>query len=806
MSQRTSTIARAAFGAGLLLATGSVQAVQPKQGTAGLQAYEFFSPELYISTENKPLDEVWEQLPNRRIWERFQAVRDAAGLDRAPAFVDPRSGTATNVVSAFPLLPGDGFGNRVTLRSLGARLGRKVTTVDAATVADAARAFLVERAALLGVDPNQFGTIKVGHVVDSLWQVSLPQAVGGVPVRDARIGLTISHGNVVVVGTEVWGNATLRTTPAVGADQALDSAFEFVGGRSLADRVTRLPQLEIIPFAPPEHQVGEGFAGPVGKGYGHRLAWVFRFQRTPDMEDWEAMVDAQTGEVMALQDKNSYADRSIVGGIYPLTNTGICPTPQTCGTLQADTPMPFTDTGLTAPNAPRTDSGGIYDYTSGTAVTTLSGQFVDINDNCGAVNASSATGSINLGGTNGQHDCTTPGSGGAGNTPASRSAFYELNRIAELARGYLPTNTWLQNPLTANVNINLTCNAFWGGGTVNFYRQGGGCRNTGEIGAVFDHEWGHGMDDNDAVGTLSNSSEAYADIASILRLQASCVGHGFFDNSSAGSCGLTVDGTGRNVDEDQTAGIHCALDCSGVRDADWDKHSDHVPDTPLNHVCTRCLTSSGPCGRQVHCAAAPIRQAAWDLAARDLQAAPFNLTVQSAFITANKLFYQGSGNIGLWHSCTCGSSSDGCGATQGYMQWITADDDNGNLNDGTPHMTAIHAAFNRHGVACATPTPQNGGCASGPTQKPPIWVVPGSSANVVNWSTVPGASNYWVFRTDGHAGCLFGKAKIGESAGTSFTDNNVLPGRTYYYNVVAAGSSTACFSPASRCVSAVANP
>ena len=29
----------------------------------------------------------------------------------------------------------------------------------------------------------------------------------------------------------------------------------------------------------------------------------------------------------------------------------------------------------------------------------------------------------------------------AGNTASSRSAFYEVNRIAELARGYLPGNT-----------------------------------------------------------------------------------------------------------------------------------------------------------------------------------------------------------------------------------------------------------------------------------------------------------------------------------------------------------------------------
>jgi hypothetical protein len=46
---------------------------------------------------------------------------------------------------------------------------------------------------------------------------------------------------------------------------------------------------------------------------------------------------------------------------------------------------------------------------------------------------------------------------------------------------------------------------------------------------------------------------------------------------------------------------------------------------------------------------------------------------------------------------------DGCGATNGYMQWLAADDDDGNLDNGTPHMTAIFAAYNRHGIACKRP-------------------------------------------------------------------------------------------------------
>ncbi len=211
---------------------------------------------------------------------------------------------------------------------------------------------------------------------------------------------------------------------------------------------------------------------------------------------------------------------------------------------------------------------------------------------------------------------------------------------------------------------------------------------------MFDHEWGHGMDDNDTGGVLSNSSEGYADIAAIYRLQASCVGHGFFlaTNASRGlrphrSTAPATTGTRTRSAGQPTTATPTARACATPTGRSTFP-TRRTP--PTGFVCTSCLTGGGPCGRQVHCAAAPSRQAAWDLVTRDLRGAPFNLDSQTAFIVGNKLFYQGSGLIGSWHACTCGGTSDGCGATNGYMQWITADDDNGNLADGTPHMTAIH--------------------------------------------------------------------------------------------------------------------
>jgi hypothetical protein len=783
------------------IASTLASAATPKEPTAFLDHKAFYRPELSISTSNAPLEDVLAQLMNRGAWEGFLLARgDDPRKPRTPAWIDPRSGAATNLVGAFPIIPGRGVGNRLTLADLSRTLGRPVSTVDGEVVGALVRAFARTHRDILGIDVTQLGEARATQVTPDLWQVSLPQEYQGVPVRDGRLIGSISHGNLVVIGTEVWGDVRLQdATPAVKAPQAVEAGFAYAEGRTAEDLIVREPRLEIVPLAPQDLQNGEAFAGPVGSGYGHALVWTFVFQRPPEDARWEVMVDAKGGEVIAFQDINRYERRQATGGVYPLTSTEICPDAARCGTMQSGWPMPFADTGLAAPNNV-TSSAGIFDWTSGTVTTTLTGPYVDVNDTCGAISESSVTGNLDLGGTNGQHDCTSAGAS-PGDTPASRSAFYEVNKLAEQARGWLPSNTWLQNRLTTNVNIVATCNAFWDGVSINFYRSGGGCRNTGEIAAVFDHEWGHGLDANDAGHALSNSSEAYADIAAIYRLNASCVGYGFFWTATQG-CGMTADGTGFNENEAQVGAAHCDLDCSGVRDADWDKHADHAPDTALGFVCGSCGSGSGPCAKQVHCAAAPTRQAAWDLVKRDLAAAPFSLDSQTALIVGNKLFYQGSGNVGAWHACACGASSDGCGSTNGYMQWLVADDDNGSISDGTPHMTALFNAFNRHGIACTTPTPTNSGCVGGPSAAPILAATAGNYQVALSWTSVAGATRYWVFRTEGHAGCEFGKTLIAEVTGTSYTDTQVANGRTYHYNVVAAGGSSACYGRASACVSA----
>ena len=780
----------------VLALSATTWAIQPpEKGTSStLASKAFFKPELYLPLTNVPFRDAQPQLSAARVgaWTDF-FTRNGKDFQ---VYLDSRTGAATGIMGVVPLIPGSGVRNDVTLSTVRQQLGRNVTKVDADVVGDLVLKFVNDNQAAIGVDVRQLGEPRVTQVTDQLWQVHIPQTVDGLAVRHGRLAATISHGNLILLGTEAWGNVNLSTRPVVTGEDAMVLGNEHLGLYESLSTLWMQPTLEIAPVARADSQRGDAFVGTFGVGYSHHLVWTYGFQNPGEAERWKVTVDAHTGDVMAVEDANHYFDATMKGGVYPSTNVEVCADNTTCGTLQPDSPMPWANTGLPAPNN-FTDGAGVFNYTSGTATTTLAGKYVKVSDGCGPVSFSSSTGDLNLGGVNGNHDCVT-GGGGAGNTASARSSFYELNKLAELARGWLPTNTWLQGQLTANVNINSTCNAFWDGSTVNFYRSGGGCRNTGEIGAVFDHEWGHGLDDWDANGSLSNSSEGYADIAAIYRLQTSCVGYGFFHTSDRG-CGQTPDGTGFNQNEGQTGTPWCNTRCSGVRDADWEAHANKTPATPQNFTCPNCNSSTGPCGRQVHCAASPARQAAWDFVTRDLRAAPYNYDSNTAFIIGNKVFYQGSGNIGTWHACTCSAgTSDGCGATNGYMQWLAADDDNGNLADGTPHMKALYAAFNRHNIACNTPAPVNSGCASGPSTAPSATLAAGDGQVGLSWTSVSGASEYWVMKTEGFAGCDFSKAKVATVTGTSYTDGEVANGRQYCYSVVPA-STSACYGPASSC-------
>ncbi len=721
---------------------------------SGLRGKAFRNSALDIETSYKLPAELSGDAASR-------AANDLSALGVASdrGRIDVRSGRWATITPSQPLIPGSGVGNRLTWQSLGEAAPATDSALEGAA-SDALVSYLSRNAKALRLDLAQTAASPrvTVHEHGSIIHVYLPRVVNGVPVRGEYLSAVINHGNLTLLGLAQWGDVDVATTPSVTGDAALTTARDHA--RPFASATT-WGKTELTLVATSKDQA----AGEVGQGYGYRLVWVVRPRFAGNDGRFEALVDALSGELLSFEDTNDYATaREVKGGVYPVTNDGVAPD----GVEQSGWGMPYATVTTTGGNV-TSDAGGNIAPVDGNISASLTGQYVKMSDGCGASSLSSAT-NLDFGASTGT-DCTTPGVGGAGNTHASRSGFYELNRIKHMASSYLPSNSWLQGQLTSNMNINNTCNAFWNGTTVNFYRSGGGCANTGEIAAVFDHEWGHGLDDNDANPSIVGvTQEGVADLYAAFRLNTSCIGRNFTASNCSGF------------------GDACTA-CTGVRDIDYAKHVSGQP-----HTYT---WANSNCSGAVHCTGHPYSESVWDLWKRDLKSAPYNLDEQTAHTVATRLLFIGGGNMGAGYSG--GAPNGGCAATSGYQQYLAADDDNGNLNDGTPHMAAIYAAFNRHQIACGTPTVATSGCSGTPVAAPSLNASGGDTVADLSWSSIAGASSYEIYRTDGVFACEFGKIKVASTAGTSFHDTGLQNGEPYSYIVLPKGSAASCFGTASNC-------
>ncbi len=82
-------------------------------------------------------------------------------------------------------------------------------------------------------------------------------------------------------------------------------------------------------------------------------------------------------------------------------------------------------------------------------------------------------------------------------TTQELSAYYHVNQIHDHMKGWMPSFTGMDFSLPTNVDLTTgTCNAFYNGSSINFYADGGGCNTYANVADVVYHEYGHGINDN----------------------------------------------------------------------------------------------------------------------------------------------------------------------------------------------------------------------------------------------------------------------------------------------------------------------
>ena len=252
-------------------------------------------------------------------------------------------------------------------------------------------------------------------------------------------------------------------------------------------------------------------------------------------------------------------------------------------------------------------------------------------------------------------------SSGSTITPQA-NAFLASSRMRDWVRSILPTDNTADFVTVANVNVSGSCNAFYNGSSINFYPAGGGCSNTA-YSTVVTHEQGHWMNDRYNSGNGADGfGEGNADAFAMYLWDTPIIGANF--------SGSSFIRTGTNTRQ-------------------------------------FCGDTNPGCYGQVHTDGEVLMGALWKVR-NNLNTALGN---SAGDLRADTLFLSW---MNSYNQSTIRSVIE--------TQWITLDDNNGNISDGSPNFTAIDSGFRTQGfpgLTVSCPPPVTGSCTQSPNSAGP---------------------------------------------------------------------------------------
>jgi Zn-dependent metalloprotease len=345
-----------------------------------------------------------------------------------------------------------------------------------AVATDVAREFLLSQPELTAALPEN---VRVRNVKfrRSLWVVHFRQFENGIPVYggDAFVAFA-DNGRLNAFGSDFFPRAENSPVAAVlGQAQAIETATSALGA---VPRIGRPVEAELW-YVP----------APSGETIELTLAYRVRFETDQPFGEWETYVDAMNGTILART--NRIETVNVVGNVEAdVQDFGYCD-PNGTDALQNLT------VNVTGGNSGQTDDDGEFDITHGgvanVGVTAaLNGPFLNVDRGPGI-------------GTDASTSATaTPGTpftltfNDANSRQDERDTFFHANRAHDLIKSIDPSFTGMDYPMQCIVGSSSgICpgNAFWSPGaqSINFCVAGGGYGNTGEMGNVVYHEYGHGV-------------------------------------------------------------------------------------------------------------------------------------------------------------------------------------------------------------------------------------------------------------------------------------------------------------------------
>jgi len=268
---------------------------------------------------------------------------------------------------------------------------------------------------------------------------------------------------------------------------------------------------------------------------------------------------------------------------------------------------------------------------------------------------------------------------------AQLTTFVHGNEVKAWART-VSSISWLDEPLRAYVNINDSCNAYSDGTTINFFQASTSCGNTGRIADIVYHEFGHSFHNHALIAGVGSwdgaLSEGLGDFISATITGDPRMAPGFFRS------------------EDPLR--HC--DPEGGEQV-WPQDAGEIHHTG-----------------KIYCGAM------FDLRKNFISL----YGDQQGRAVVDKLFYESF------------RRADDIPST--YVELLAWDDDDGNLDNGTPHKCEIDEAYARHGMA--DPDTDSGPRVRAPQLDGLKVTVPVLESQLCQSSQVMGVALDWQVRGD----------------------------------------------------------
>ncbi|MBA3499241.1 MAG: hypothetical protein H0T65_02650 [Deltaproteobacteria bacterium] len=223
--------------------------------------------------------------------------------------------------------------------------------------------------------------------------------------------------------------------------------------------------------------------------------------------------------------------------------------------------------------------------------------------------------------------------------------YVAVNTVKDYIRNFIdPQLPLLEQQLKANVNIQKSCNAFFDGETINFFTASMSCQNTGLLEDVVYHEFGHAFHSAeiiDGVGRYDGAmGEGVADFLAASVTGDPGMGRGFFYSDEP------------------------------LRQLDPPGDEFRWPEDIV----------------EIHGTGRIIGGALWDLR----KAMITKLGETPGIAITNKLFL--------------GAVRRSIDIPSAFVEVLAADDNDGNIENGTPNECTIRDAFGRHGLRFVTGT------------------------------------------------------------------------------------------------------